>query len=84
VTQHILIIWLATAAAAFSALIDCASKGTANGASAEQAHQPTTKVQCDLERGNALLSYGVTTEEQVPELTAAFNVANAAHTHGTA
>jgi RND family efflux transporter MFP subunit len=146
-TQHILIIWMATAAAAFSALIGCTSKGAANaaisaravhvtpvhmaaldntlravglltpkdearlsfkvggliesikveegqavkagevlavlkqteiGASVEQARQATAKARRDLERGQALLSDGVTTDEQVQDLTTAFKVADAA------
>jgi membrane fusion protein, multidrug efflux system len=47
------------------------------GASVEQARQATEKAQRDLERGKALLSDGVTTEEQVQDLTTAYKVASA-------
>jgi RND family efflux transporter MFP subunit len=146
-TQHMLIFWMATTAAAFSGLLGCTSKGAANaalqtravqvtrahmsvldntlravglltpkdearlsfkvggliesikveegqtvragqllavlkqteiGASVEQARQATAKAQRDLDRGKALLADGVTTEEQVQDLTTAFNVAAAA------
>jgi membrane fusion protein, multidrug efflux system len=59
----------------------------------EQARQATAKAQRDLDRGRALLADGVTTDEQVQDLTTAFNVAsaaqsgmefNAAHTRITA
>jgi RND family efflux transporter MFP subunit len=53
-------------------------KQTEIGASVEQAHQAMAKSQRDLERGKALLADGVTTEEQVQDLTTAFNVAKAA------
>jgi multidrug efflux pump subunit AcrA (membrane-fusion protein) len=146
-TQHILIIWMATAVATFSGLVGCTSKGAASaiaaaravqvtrvqmavldntlravglltpkdearlsfkvggliefirveegqtvkagqllavlkqteiGASLEQAHQATAKAHRDLERGKALLADGVTTEEQVQDLTTAFEMASAA------
>ena len=146
-TQHILIIWMATAVAAFSGLVGCTTKGAASaaaasravqvtrvqmalldntlravglltpkdearlsfkvggliefmkveegqtvragqvlavlkqteiGASLEQARQATAKAQRDLDRARALLADGVTTEEQVQDLTTAFQVANAA------
>jgi RND family efflux transporter MFP subunit len=48
------------------------------GASLEQARQATAKARRDLQRGRALLADGVTTEEQVQDLTTAFNVASAA------
>ncbi len=48
------------------------------GASVEQARQATAKAQRDLDRGKALLSDGVTTEEQVQNLTTVFRVASAA------
>jgi RND family efflux transporter MFP subunit len=48
------------------------------GASVEQARQATAKAQRDLERAKALLADGVSTEEQVQDLTTAFNVASAA------
>lgn len=161
-TQHLLIVWMATMVAAFSGLIGCTSKGAANpatqaravqvtrvkmaaldntlrvvglltpkdearlsfkvggliesikveegqtvkagqvlamlkqteiGASVEQARQATAKAQRDLDRGKALLADGVTTDEQVQDLTTAFSVAsaaqsgmefNAAHTRITA
>lgn len=53
-------------------------KQTEIGASLEQARQTTAKAQRDLTRGKALLADGVTTEEQVQDLTTAFNVASAA------
>jgi membrane fusion protein, multidrug efflux system len=53
-------------------------KQTEIGASVEQARQATAKAQRDLQRGKALLADGVTTEEQVQDLTTAFNVASAA------
>jgi RND family efflux transporter MFP subunit len=53
-------------------------KQTEIGASLEQARQATAKARRDLERGKALLSDGVSTEEQVQDLTTAFDVANAA------
>jgi RND family efflux transporter MFP subunit len=68
-------------------------KQTEIGASVEQARQATAKAQRDLDRGKALLADGVTTDEQVQDLTTAFNVAsaaqsgmdfNAAHTRITA
>jgi RND family efflux transporter MFP subunit len=146
-TQHLLIVWMATMAAALSGLIGCTSKGAANpenqaravqvtrvhraaldntlravglltpkdearlsfkvgglvesikveegqvvragqvlavlkqaeiGASVEQARQATAKAQRDLDRGKALLADGVTTEEQVQDLTTAFKVSSAA------
>jgi RND family efflux transporter MFP subunit len=146
-TQHVLIIWMATAVAAFSGLVGCTSKGAASavaaaravqvtrvhmafldntlravglltpkdearlsfkvgglieyikveegqtvkagqvlavlkqteiGASLEQARQATAKAQRDLDRAKALLADGVTTEEQVQDLTTAFEVASAA------
>jgi membrane fusion protein, multidrug efflux system len=52
-------------------------KQTEIGASVEQARQATQKARRDLDRGKALLSDGVTTEETVQDLTTAFNVANA-------
>jgi membrane fusion protein, multidrug efflux system len=55
-----------------------ALKQTEIDASVEQARQTTTKARRDLERGKALLSDGVTTDEAVQDLTTAFNVANAA------
>jgi membrane fusion protein, multidrug efflux system len=48
------------------------------GASLEQARQATAKARRDLDRGKALLADGVTTEEQVQDLTTAFSVADAA------
>jgi RND family efflux transporter MFP subunit len=48
------------------------------GASLEQAREGTAKAQRDLDRGKALLADGVTTEEQVQDLTTAFKVASAA------
>jgi RND family efflux transporter MFP subunit len=48
------------------------------GASVEQARQATAKAQRDLDRAKALLADGVTTEEQVQDLTTAFHVASAA------
>jgi membrane fusion protein, multidrug efflux system len=48
------------------------------GASLEQAREATAKAQRDLNRGKALLADGVTTEEQVQDLTTAFSVAGAA------
>lgn len=145
-TQHLLIFWLATIAAAVSGLMGCTGKGPASavaprvvqvarvrfsgldntlravglltpkdemrlsfkeagliesikveegqavkagqvlavlkqaeiGASLEQARQATAKAQRDLNRGKALLADGVTTEEQVQDLTTAFSVAGAA------
>jgi RND family efflux transporter MFP subunit len=146
-TQHILIIWMATAVATFSGLVGCSSKGAASavaaaravhvtrvqmaildntlravglltpkdearlsfkmggviefirveegqtvkagqllavlkqteiGASLEQARQTTAKAHRDLDRGKALLADGVTTEEQVQDLTTAFQMASAA------
>ncbi|MDP9091149.1 MAG: efflux RND transporter periplasmic adaptor subunit [Pseudomonadota bacterium] len=145
-TQHLLIFWLATIAAAVSGLMGCTGKGSASavaprvvqvtrvqfsgldntlravglltpkdemrlsfkvagliesikveegqavkagqvlavlkqaeiGASLEQARQATAKAQRDLDRGKALLADGVTTEEQVQDLTTAFSVAGAA------
>jgi multidrug efflux system membrane fusion protein len=68
-------------------------KQTEIGASVEQARQATAKAQRDLDRGKALLADGVTTDEQVQDLTTAFSVAtaaqsgmefNAAHTRITA
>jgi RND family efflux transporter MFP subunit len=53
-------------------------KQTEIDASLEQAHQATAKARRDLDRGKALLSDGVTTEEHVQDLTTAFNVAIAA------
>jgi RND family efflux transporter MFP subunit len=53
-------------------------KQTEIGASVEQARQATAKARRDLERGKALLADGVATEEQVQDLTTAFNVASAA------
>ena len=53
-------------------------KQTEVSASVEQARQATAKAKRDLERGKALLADGVTTEEQVQDLTTAFNVASAA------
>ena len=53
-------------------------KQTEIGASVEQARQTTAKAQRDLDRGKALLADGVTTEEQVQDLTTAFHVASAA------
>jgi len=53
-------------------------KQTEIGASVEQARQAATKAQRDLARGKALLADGVTTEEQVQDLTTAFDVATAA------
>jgi multidrug efflux system membrane fusion protein len=53
-------------------------KQTEIGASVEQARQATSKAQRDLQRGKALLADGVATEEQVQDLTTAFNVASAA------
>lgn len=53
-------------------------KQTEIGASVEQARQATAKAQRDLDRGKALLADGVTTEEQVQDLTTAFHVASAA------
>jgi membrane fusion protein, multidrug efflux system len=47
-------------------------------ASLEQARQATAKALRDLDRGRALLADGVTTEEQVQDLTTAFKVAGAA------
>jgi RND family efflux transporter MFP subunit len=52
-------------------------KQTEIGASLEQARQATAKARRDLERGKALLADGVTTEEQVQDLTTAFSVASA-------
>lgn len=49
-------------------------------ASLEQAREATLKARRDLARGKALLADGVTTEEQVQDLTTAFNVAHAAET----
>jgi RND family efflux transporter MFP subunit len=49
-------------------------------ASLEQARQATAKAQRDLERGKALLADGVAAEEQVQDLTTAFDVARAAQT----
>jgi membrane fusion protein, multidrug efflux system len=146
-TQHMIIIWAATAIATFSSLVGCTAKGAADavaaartvrvtrvqmavldntlrsvgllspkdetrlsfkvggliesikveegqsvkagqvlavlkqteiGASVEQARQSTAKAQRDLDRAKALLADGVTTEEQVQDLTTAFNVASAA------
>ncbi|HXP66577.1 MAG TPA: biotin/lipoyl-binding protein, partial [Steroidobacteraceae bacterium] len=48
-------------------------KQTEVSASVEQARQATAKAKRDLERGKALLADGVTTEEQVQDLTTAFN-----------
>ena len=53
-------------------------KQTEIGASVEQARQATAKAQRDLDRAKALLADGVTTEEQVQDLTTAFHVASAA------
>jgi len=144
-TQHIMIIWMATAVATFSGLVGCSSKGAASAiaaaravqvtrvqmavldntlravglltpkdearlsfkvggvvefirveegqtvkagqllavlkqteisASLEQARQATAKAH--LERGKALLADGVTTEEQVQDLTTSFDMASAA------
>jgi RND family efflux transporter MFP subunit len=47
-------------------------------ASLEQARQASAKALRDLDRGRALLADGVTTEEQVQDLTTAFKVAGAA------
>ncbi len=145
-TQHLLIFWLATIAAAVSGLMGCTGKGNTSavaprviqvtrvqfsgldntlravgiltpkdemrlsfkvagliesinveegqavragqvlavlkqaeiGASLEQARQATAKARRDLDRGKALLADGVTTEEQVQDLTTAFSVAGAA------
>jgi RND family efflux transporter MFP subunit len=146
-TQHIVIIWMATAVATFSGLVGCSSKGAASaiaaaravqvtrvqmavldntlhavglltpkdearlsfkvggvlefigveegqsvkagqllavlkrteiGASLEQARQATAKAHRDLDRAKALLADGVTTEEQVQDLTTAFEMASAA------
>ena len=145
-TQHMIIVWAATAVATFSGLVGCSAKGAADavtaravqvsrvqmalldntlhavgllspkdetrlsfkvggliesikveegqavkagqvlavlkqteiGASVEQARQATAKAQRDLDRAKALLADGVTTEEQVQDLTTAFNVASAA------
>jgi RND family efflux transporter MFP subunit len=146
-TQHIMIIWMATAVATFSGLVGCSGKSAAGalaaaravqvtrvqmavldntlravglltpkdearlsfkvggviefikveegqsvkagqllavltqteiGASLEQARQATAKAQRDLDRGKALLADGVTTEEQVQDLTTAFEMASAA------
>ena len=146
-TQHIMIIWMATIVATFSGLVGCSSKGAASavgparavqvtrvqmamldntlravglltpkdearlsfkvggviefirveegqsvkagqllavlkqteiGASLEQARQTTAKAHRDLDRAKALLADGVTTEEQVQDLTTAFQMANAA------
>ena len=48
------------------------------GASLEQARQSVAKAQRDLTRGKALLADGVATEEQVQDLTTAYDVASAA------
>ena len=146
-TQHVMIIWMATAVAAFSGLVGCTTKGAAStdaaaravqvtrvqmaildntlravgvltpkdearlsfkvggviefirveegqtvkagqllavltqteiGASLEQARQTTAKAHRDLDRAKALLADGVTTEEQVQDLTTAFEMASAA------
>jgi membrane fusion protein, multidrug efflux system len=146
-TQHAMIIWMATAVATFSGLVGCTSKGAASaivaaravqvtrvqmavldntlrsvglltpkdearlsfkvggviefirieegqsvkagqllavlkqteiGASLEQARQTTAKAHRDLDRAKALLADGVTTEEQVQDLTTAFEMASAA------
>ncbi len=146
-TQHIMIIWMATAVATFSGLVGCTSKGAASaiaaaravqvtrvqmavldntlravglltpkdearlsfkvggliefihaeegqtvkagqllavlkqteiGASLEQARQTTAKAHRDLDRAKALLADGVTTEEQVQDLTTSFEMASAA------
>jgi membrane fusion protein, multidrug efflux system len=146
-TQHMMIIWMATAVATFSGLVGCTSKGTASAiaaaravqvtrvqmavldntlravglltpkdearlsfkvggviefirveegqtvkagqllavlkqteisASLEQARQAAAKAHRDLERGKALLADGVTTEEQVQDLTTSFEMASAA------
>jgi membrane fusion protein, multidrug efflux system len=53
-------------------------KQTEIGASVEQARQATAKAQRDLDRAKALLADGVSTEEQVQDLTTAFHVASAA------
>jgi membrane fusion protein, multidrug efflux system len=53
-------------------------KQTEIGASLEQARQSTTKAHRDLDRAKALLADGVTTEEQVQDLTTAFEMASAA------
>jgi RND family efflux transporter MFP subunit len=53
-------------------------KQTEIGASVEQARQSAAKAQRDLARGKALLADGVTTEEQVQDLTTAYEVATAA------
>jgi RND family efflux transporter MFP subunit len=53
-------------------------KQTEIGASVEQSQEARLKAQRDLERAKALLADGVTTEEQVQDLTTAFNVAKAA------
>jgi membrane fusion protein, multidrug efflux system len=53
-------------------------KQTEIGASVEQARQGAAKAQRDLARGKALLADGVATEEQVQDLTTAFDVARAA------
>lgn len=47
-------------------------------ASLEQARQAAAKARRDLDRGKALLADGVATEEQVQDLTTAYQVANAA------
>jgi RND family efflux transporter MFP subunit len=47
-------------------------------ASLEQARQSTAKARRDLDRARALLADGVSTEEQVQDLTTAFKVAGAA------
>jgi hypothetical protein len=51
-TQQILMIWLATAVAAFTGLVGCTTKDTAR--------QPTTKAQRDLDPARSLLAAGVT------------------------
>jgi RND family efflux transporter MFP subunit len=53
-------------------------KQTEIGASLEQARQATAKAHRDLDRAKALLADGVTTEEQVQDLTTAFEMASAA------
>jgi RND family efflux transporter MFP subunit len=53
-------------------------KQTEIGASVAQARESTAKAQRDLDRGKALLADGVTTDEQVQDLTTAYKVASAA------
>jgi RND family efflux transporter MFP subunit len=52
-------------------------KQTEIGASVDQAREATAKAQRDLDRSKALLADGVTTEEQVQDLTTAYRVASA-------